>query len=198
MSRFGVEVSRPGLRMYLCNMQYLTVSPRISSHLLASPRISPYLPRICPYLPVSARICPYPPGSRISWYLPVSPGISRYPAISRHIPPYLPYPAIYSAPAQPCTSSCWVSYTPDGECAAPTTHLLRAALLENLPHHNLRKTLVSDLTVSRSISLYLSISLYIPLYPTISRHIPPYPRRILVKRTGQTRRWARRHIQPVF
>ena len=71
------------LRFLDVSLPYLTVSPRISLHLLASPRI-------CPYLPVSARICPYLPVSRISWYLPVSPGrylpvsgIPPYPAISR-------------------------------------------------------------------------------------------------------------------
>ena len=55
------------LRYLDVSLQYLTVSPRISLHLLASPRISPYLP-------VSARISPYL----------VSPGISRYLPVSRH------------------------------------------------------------------------------------------------------------------
>ena len=68
------------LRYLDVSLQYLTVSPRISLHLIASPRISPYLP-------VSARIRPYllSPGiSRyLPRYLPVSPGIPPYPAISR-------------------------------------------------------------------------------------------------------------------
>ena len=59
------------LRYLDVSLQYLTVSPRISLHLIASPRISPYLP-------VSARIRPHL----------VSPGISRYLPVSRHIPPY--------------------------------------------------------------------------------------------------------------
>ena len=69
------------LRYLDVSLQYLTVSPRISLHLIASPRISPYLP-------VSARIRPYLVSPGISRYLPVSPGIPPYPAISRRIPPY--------------------------------------------------------------------------------------------------------------
>ena len=71
------------LRYLDISLQYLTVSPRISLHLIASPRISPYLP-------VSARIRPYLVSPGISRYLPVSPGILPYPAISRHIPPRIP------------------------------------------------------------------------------------------------------------
>ena len=75
--------SADGFLRYLdVSLQYLTVSPRISLHLIASPRI-------CPYPPVSARIS----------YLPVSPGISRYLPVSRHIVPrhIPPYPAADTA-----------------------------------------------------------------------------------------------------
>ena len=71
------------LRYLDVSLPYLTVSPRISLHLLASPRISPYLP-------VSARISYLLVSPGISRYLPVSPGIPPYPAISRHIPPRIP------------------------------------------------------------------------------------------------------------
>jgi len=129
------------LRYLDVSLQYLTVSPRISLHLLASPRI-------CPYLPVS----------RISWYLPVSPG-KRYPAISpaisRHIPPRIPRKEPASLGICPCAPPPYRRRTRSarspraGACCLSHNHQRRQ--LDWLPPHgNLRRsTRAADTPVPR-------------------------------------------------